>query len=102
MKKMLLILLALFAVSAWAADVVVAPSAQATSDMQAGVREGSGNSLQSVLTPPKAGEATLTTEPGSILTRPAVGACPTGCTSMHCPPPAGPVECCNTTTYKPC
>lgn len=28
--------------------------------------------------------------------------CLAGCTLMHCPPPSGPVVCCNTSTYKPC
>ncbi len=29
-------------------------------------------------------------------------ACPTGCVFMNCPPPAGPVRCCNTATHTPC
>ncbi len=28
--------------------------------------------------------------------------CPTGCSLMNCPPPSGPVMCCNTTTHQPC
>lgn len=29
--------------------------------------------------------------------------CPSaGCVMMHCPPPGGPMACCNTITYKPC
>jgi len=28
--------------------------------------------------------------------------CPTGCSLMHCPPPNGPIVCCNQTTYIPC
>lgn len=28
--------------------------------------------------------------------------CAVGCALMHCPPPGGPVVCCNTTTLKAC
>lgn len=28
--------------------------------------------------------------------------CTPGCLLMKCPPPGGPLVCCNTTTYKPC
>lgn len=32
----------------------------------------------------------------------STAACPTGCSFMRCPPPAGPWKCCSQTTYKPC
>ncbi len=38
----------------------------------------------------------------SISSVPAVGKCLPGCATMHCPPPGGPVRCCNTTTYAAC
>lgn len=28
--------------------------------------------------------------------------CAVGCVLMKCPPPGGPVRCCNTATYQPC
>lgn len=30
------------------------------------------------------------------------GKCNAGCILMHCPPPSGPIVCCNTSTYKAC
>lgn len=31
-----------------------------------------------------------------------VAACPSGCVLTNCPPPSGPIKCCNTTTFQPC
>jgi len=100
-RNLLLLLLALFAVSAWAADEAVAPSNPPSA--QASINKGSDNSLQSALTPQKAGEASLATEPGSLRS-PAVGACPVGCTLMNCPPPGGAPACCKRTVsgYQAC
>ena len=28
--------------------------------------------------------------------------CATGCSFMHCPPPSGPMVCCNTSTFQAC
>lgn len=44
----------------------------------------------------------LATVQWSISSSDAGGRCPVGCVYMHCPPPTGPVVCCNTATYKAC
>lgn len=38
----------------------------------------------------------------SIASVAAENKCTPGCVSMKCPPPNGPLVCCNTATYQPC
>ena len=45
------------------------------------------------------------TAPATRAPAPAASAplsCPTGCAVMNCPPPSGPIVCCNTTTHQAC
>jgi hypothetical protein len=100
MKNLLLLFLALILTPAWAEDVA-APPAQISStqttlaapDVKAGYS----------LTAPKSDvvkgllEKLMGKDAGA-----AVESCPAGCALMACPPPSGPVRCCNTTTLKAC
>ena len=96
MKNILLFLLAMIVAPVWAEDESVAPSytepsAQAAPDKKANCTQMAflGKNLSAIVSPAAAGDSS---EPG----------CPTGCVLMACPPPSGPVKCCNTTTYQPC
>lgn len=91
MKNILLLLLALIVVPAWAGDVTVAsstpqPSSQATQIVPE-TKSDSGW-LKFLINDSSAG--TLS--------------CQTGCTLMNCPPPSGPVVCCHKTAqgYQAC
>ena len=87
MKKTLLLLLALTVAPAWAADATVAPSKPQPQATQVAPETQSGNSwLNFLIKDSKAGPMS----------------CPAGCAFMNCPPPTGPLECCNMTTYQKC
>ena len=95
MKNLLLLLSALiFAVPAWAADEAAAPSAtQASADSQP--------TQKTTKKARKHKKKKKAESKSSVTAAPAI-TCPTGCAVMHCPPPGGPYECCNTKTYSPC
>lgn len=63
---------------------------------------------ESTAMPAPAADGAMSAAPaadGALMTEPAAAAaCPTGCISMNCPPPSGPVACCKKTTtgYKVC
>ena len=94
MKNLLLFLLALTVVPAWAGDAAVEQSAQNPMEKQTAPKHKKKKAAKH-----KAKQAAPTAANKSLS--PATS-CPTGCVMMHCPPPGGPIECCNTATYTPC
>ena len=102
MKNLLLFLLALIVVPAWAGDAAVEPSAQNPTAKQAAPntaeKQAAPKHKKKKAAKHKAKRAVSGTANKSV----APLGCPTGCTTMHCPPPVGPTECCNTATYAPC
>jgi hypothetical protein len=127
MKKMMLVLLALIVVPAWAADVAATPEAQTRVNIEL---KGSAKSVQALVADMEKAavykEAICSTKPAkksgkTIITcakadsalmdflsknAPAkvqwsisvAASCATGCVLMNCPPPGGPLVCCKRTT----
>ena len=96
MKSMLLIVLTLIVVPAWAADAPSAPPSQepSTQTKQAVPKHKAKHKAKL-----KAKEAAPTAAiQKTIPPKP----CNAGCANMNCPPPSGPMECCNTTTHQAC
>lgn len=101
MKKLLLLLCALiFAAPAWAADTAGAASAVP-----------SASTMPEKATQPDTAKKTKKTKKKTASKKKAESAatesvapmgCPAGCSSMHCPPPSGPVMCCKITNFTPC
>lgn len=87
MKNILLLLLASIIVPAWAEEATEPPPAKLALNAQAAHNIQASPSAQP--NPAAAGTDAPT-------------ACPTGCALMNCPPPSGPIKCCNTTTLQPC
>ena len=99
MKNILVFLLALIVAPVWAEDVSVAPST--TEPFARPTQAAPGSKANCVQL------AFLSTKPSTkALPQSADGSsepgCPTGCMLMNCPPPSGPVQCCNTSTFQPC
>lgn len=104
MKNLLLLLSALiFAAPAFAADTAGAasavPSASAAPEKatqpDTAKKAKKTKKAKKKTAPKKKAEATATEGVAPM-------GCPTGCQTMNCPPPGGPVRCCNTATYTPC
>ncbi len=96
MKNTLLLLSALIVAPVWAEDASVVPSTLETSVQAAPDNKGKcvqmaflSKNFSAKTAPVAAGNSS---EPG----------CPTGCVFMACPPPSGPAQCCNTSTFQPC
>ena len=95
MKKMLLLLLALIVVPAWAGEATVASSPQEPS------AQASQNAPKHK-TKKSAKHNEKKTAPAAVSQGVPPPGCTTGCSLMACPPPTGSVKCCNTTTHQAC
>lgn len=99
-KTMHLLLLSVFiALPAWAGDAVpvsAAPAATAEAGAKA-TPEATAKEAKKAKKTKKAKKAKQETAAEA-----APLGCPTGCALMACPPPSGPVRCCNTTTHQAC
>lgn len=86
MKKMLLLLLTLIVMPAWAGEApsVQPPSAQATQ-----------------VAPQTAGKSILESALGVVVKDAHAASCPVACLIMHCPPPNGIImKCCPRVPYN--
>lgn len=92
MKNTLLFLLALIVVPAWAGDEAFAPSTQKPTEMQIAPDTKACSEKLALLSEEASPKGSVESTLG----------CPTGCNMTNCPPPGGPVQCCNTTTHAPC
>lgn len=92
MKNVLLFLLALTVVPAWAGDKAIAPSTTEPTAIQTAPDTKACSEKLALLSENASTKGSVESTLG----------CPPGCQMMNCPPPSGSVRCCSTTTYTPC
>lgn len=99
MKKLLL-LLAFAAIPAWAGDAAPVSETGLNINLDCATKNRSFQVARLENGQSRKGAAKSAEGEGAAADAPE--GCPAGCQMMACPPPSGPVRCCNTKTYQPC
>jgi len=105
MKKImqLMLLAAFISLPAWAGEAVapVTATPKATPEATAVTPEATAKKAKTKKAKSKKGTAKKAT-PAATSAAVSQSICPPGCAMMNCPPPSGPIKCCNTTTHNAC